>query len=116
MFRWYCNAAKCYVYLTDVSRPALDADGKPSQLLWESSFQKSRWFTRGWTLQELIALALVEFFSKEGELLGSKKSLERHVHEVTRIPVKALRGPVNTRVLGETMEIQVGLEECSAQR
>jgi hypothetical protein len=71
---------------------ALDADGKPSQLLWESSFQKSRWFTRGWTLQELIAPALVEFFSKEGELLGSKKSLERHVHEVTRIPVKALRG------------------------
>ena len=89
MFCWYRNAAKCYVYLTDVSRPTLDAD---VGLSWESSFRKSRWFKRGWTLQELIAPALVEFFSKEGERLGSKKSLERHVHEVTGIPVKALRG------------------------
>ena len=84
MFRWYRNAAKCYVYLADVS-------SKPSQP-WESSFRKSRWFTRGWTLQELVAPELVEFFSKEGERLGNKRSLERHIHEVTRIPVKALRG------------------------
>ena len=89
MFRWYRNAAKCYVYLTDVSRPAL---GAGVGLSWESSFRKSRWFKRGWTLQELIAPASVEFFSKEGEQLGSKRSLERHVHEVTGIPVKALQG------------------------
>jgi hypothetical protein len=38
---------------------------------------------------ELIA---VEFFSKEGERLGNKRSLEQHIHEVTGIPVKALRG------------------------
>ena len=46
----------------------------------------------GWTLQELVAPTLVEFFSKEGEQLGSKRSLEQHIHEVTRIPIKALRG------------------------
>ncbi|KAN0067101.1 HET domain containing protein [Elaphomyces granulatus] len=92
MFRWYRNAAKCYVYLADVSKPALDADGKSSQLPWELSFRKSRWFTRGWTLQELVAPAIVEFFSEEGEQLGNKKSLERHTHDVTGIPVKALRG------------------------
>src|SRR3981189_1136055 len=40
MFRWYRNAAKCYVYLADVSKPALDADGKSSQLPWELSFRK----------------------------------------------------------------------------
>ena len=79
MFCWYRNATKCHVYLADVSRPALDTDGKPSQLLWESSFRKSRWFTRGWTLQELVAPASVEFFSKEGEQLGNKRSLERHI-------------------------------------
>jgi Heterokaryon incompatibility protein (HET) len=79
MFCWYRNAAICYVYLADVSRLALDADGKPSQLLWESSFRKSRWFTRGWTLQELVAPASVELFSKEGEQLGNKRSLERHI-------------------------------------
>jgi hypothetical protein len=93
MFGWYRNATKCYVYLADVSRPTLDANAsRPSQLSWESSFRKSRWFTRGWTLQELVAPTLVEFFSKEGEQLGSKRSLEQHIHEVTRIPIKALRG------------------------
>jgi hypothetical protein len=50
------------------------------------------WFTRGWTLQELIAPSLVAFFSKEGEMLGNKRSLERHIHEITGIPVNALRG------------------------
>ncbi|KAN0067922.1 HET domain containing protein [Elaphomyces granulatus] len=92
MFRWYRDAAKCYVYFADVLKPALDADGKPSLLPWESSFQKSRWFSRGWTLQELVAPASVEFFSKEGQYLGNKRSLERHIHEGTGIPVKALQG------------------------
>jgi hypothetical protein len=92
MFRWYCNAAKCYVYLPDVSRPALYAIDKFSQLPWELAFRKSRWFTRGWTLQELIAPVSVEFFSKEGEQLGNKRSLERHIHEITGIPIKVLQG------------------------
>jgi hypothetical protein len=92
MFRWYCNAAKCYVYLPDVSRSALHAIDKFSQLPWEPAFRKSRWFTRGWTLQELIAPTSVEFFSKEGEQLGNKRSLERHIHEITGIPIKALQG------------------------
>src|SRR6202030_1108708 len=51
-----------------------------------------RWFTRGWTLQELVAPAIVEFFSEEGKQLGNKKSLERHIHEATGIPVRALQG------------------------
>ena len=104
MFRWYHNAAKCYVYLADVSRPALGTDSRPSQPPWESSFRKSRWFTRGWTLQELVAPVLVEFFSKEGERLGNKRSLERHIHEVTGIPVRALRdGPLSAFSVPERM-------------
>ena len=90
MFRWYQNAAKCYVYLADVSRPALGTDSNLPT--WELSFRRSRWFTRGWTLQELIAPALVEFFSKEGKRLGDRRSLEGHIREVTGIPVNALRG------------------------
>ncbi|KAM7209817.1 heterokaryon incompatibility [Rhypophila decipiens] len=43
MFEWYLNAAKCYVYLSDVSACKRDTDGK---LIWESAFRKSRWFTR----------------------------------------------------------------------
>jgi hypothetical protein len=89
MFRWYRGAAKCYVYLADVSS---DADHESNRLRWKPAFRKSRWFTRGWTLQELIAPVSVEFFSKEGVKLGSKSSLEENIHEITGIPIQALRG------------------------
>ena len=90
MFRWYRNAARCYVYLSDVSTN----EHNPNNLSqsWEAAFRKSRWFTRGWTLQELIAPPSVEFFSSEGKRLGDKKSLERQVHEVTGLAVQALQG------------------------
>ncbi|KAK0725104.1 hypothetical protein B0H67DRAFT_658166, partial [Lasiosphaeris hirsuta] len=52
----------------------------------------SRLFTHGWTLQELIAPASVELFSKAGILLGNQKSLEQHIRRITRVPLKALRG------------------------
>ena len=92
MFRWYHDAAKCYVYLSDVLTPNLHANDYVSQLIWESAFYKSKWFTRGWTLQELIAPSLVEFFSLEGKRLGDKKSLQRQLHEVTGIAIQALQG------------------------
>jgi hypothetical protein len=47
---------------------------------------------RGWTLQELLAPASVEFFTKKGKRLGSKVSLEQEIHEITRIPTNILRG------------------------
>ncbi|KIM98279.1 hypothetical protein OIDMADRAFT_167110 [Oidiodendron maius Zn] len=89
MFRWYQNAARCYIYLSDVSKPDTGVD---DQWAWEEAFRKSRWFTRGWTLQELIAPRLVDFFSLEGERLGSKLSLEFMIHEITGIAKNALRG------------------------
>jgi hypothetical protein len=57
MFKWYQKATKCYVYLDDVQPQ------EASQIL-DSELEGSRWFKRGWTLQELIAPARVEFFSK----------------------------------------------------
>jgi hypothetical protein len=83
MFRWYQDAAKCYVYLSDVSTTQKDLS---------QSLKQSRWFTRGWTLQELLAPISVEFFSREGELLGDKKKLECQIHEITGIAIEALRG------------------------
>jgi hypothetical protein len=62
MFRWYHNAARCYVYLTDVLSLDID-DYYAHKRQWETQLRQSRWFTRGWTLQELLAPALVEFFS-----------------------------------------------------
>lgn len=89
MFRWYQKAEKCYVYLSDVSRYTQDGRSHPE---WESAFHNSRWFTRGWTLQELLAPRIVEFFSRDGIHLGDKRSLERQIAEITRIPPGALRG------------------------
>ncbi|KAH7354935.1 hypothetical protein BKA65DRAFT_549010 [Rhexocercosporidium sp. MPI-PUGE-AT-0058] len=91
MFRWYQNAVKCYVYLSDVSKRC-NADESFSQSTWKSEFRHSRWFTRAWTLQELIAPKSVEFFSQEGVLLGDKGSLELLLYEITRVSVEVLRG------------------------
>ncbi|KAN0101627.1 HET domain containing protein [Hyaloscypha variabilis] len=92
MFRWYRDAAKCYVYLPDVLKTPFHAEDKSKQPSWELAFRTSRWFTRGWNLQELIAPTSVEFFTQDREPLGDKKSLERYICEITRIPSEALRG------------------------
>lgn len=47
MFRWYQNSQICYAYLVDVK-------GRPASYNIIDHFRSSRWFTRGWTLQELI--------------------------------------------------------------
>lgn len=92
MFRWYQNANRCYVYLADVSLDQDEELHRPDESLWTLQFRKSRWFTRGWTLQELIAPKDVAFFSKEATELGTKSTLESMVHEVTGIATSALRG------------------------
>jgi len=79
MFRWYRESEKCYVYMSDVES-------------MEPDFQESAWFTRGWTLQELIAPKVVEFYSKDATFIGTKATLEGRVASITGIPVEALRG------------------------
>ncbi|KAF1814205.1 HET-domain-containing protein [Eremomyces bilateralis CBS 781.70] len=91
MFRWYRNATRCYVYLSDVStKKRKRSEG--ARDTWESDFRKSRWFTRGWTLQELLAPASVEFFSQERKRLSDKNSLKQQLYEITGIPESALQG------------------------
>lgn len=80
MFRYYQNSIKCYVYLADVTEQNT-----------EDEFKVSRWFQRGWTLQELLAPASLDFFSRDWTYLGTKATLEQEIHEATRIPVSALR-------------------------
>lgn len=95
MFSWYRNATRCYAYLGNVSldRSANgQLDGLPPISLWEAAFRNSRWFQRGWTLQELLAPKSVDFFSKEGIRLGDKASLRSIIHEITGIPLGALSG------------------------
>jgi hypothetical protein len=90
MYRWYKNAARCYVYLSDVSLRT--QDGVSSHIEWESAFCSSRWFKRGWTLQELLAPCIVVFYSKDGVRLGNKKTLQQQITTITRIPAEALCG------------------------
>jgi hypothetical protein len=106
MFRWYQNAIKCYVYLSDVSIRKRKASDQLSEHTWDSAFRSSRWFTRGWTLQELLAPGpdSVEFFSQEGDRLGGKRTLEQQIHEITRIPIKALQGtPLSQFDIGDRL-------------
>ncbi|RFU32244.1 hypothetical protein B7463_g4094, partial [Scytalidium lignicola] len=92
MFRWYCNATRCYVYLSDLSISTFDSNNEYNPQLWESDFRKCTWFTRGWTLQELLAPSSVDFFSCEFKRVGNKSSLEHQIHEITGIPKLALQG------------------------
>jgi hypothetical protein len=91
MFCWYQDAERCYVYLSDVSINASDRHCESSRR-WKLDFKTSRWFTRGWTLQELLAPASVEFLTNEEERLGDKQSLGQTLHEITGIPTKILQG------------------------
>ena len=85
MFKWYWQAEVCFAFLADVptgSEGDLKAAG--------SAFRKSRWHLRGWTLQELIAPAVVIFVSKTWDRLGTKAELAELLEGVTRIPQRIL--------------------------
>jgi hypothetical protein len=104
MFRWYQIAVKCYVFLSDVSTPSIAVDPL-YQSIWETAFRESKWFTRGWTLQELIAPVSVEFFSLKHQRLGDKLSLKQQIFEITSVPLEALQGhPLNKFSVEERMK------------
>ncbi|KAE9381886.1 HET-domain-containing protein [Stipitochalara longipes BDJ] len=85
MYRWYQKSVYCYAYLADVP------DGTevyPST----SAFAASRWFLRGWTLQELLAPRIVLFFSTGGQELGSRLALSGIISSITLIGEEYLTG------------------------
>lgn len=84
MFQWYRKANRCYVYLTDVALIGNTID--------ERLIQSSRWFTRGWTLQELLAPARVQFYDVAGHFMGSRASLLGMLKQATGISQRALEG------------------------
>ena len=83
MYKWYALADVCYAYLADVP------PGDDHHVVG-SYFRKSRWFTRGWTLQELIAPINVVFLSKDWAPIGSKHALDSLVENITKISCRAL--------------------------
>lgn len=65
MYSWYHEATECYVYLHDVPQTLLTTPGQ-----FELAFKTSSWFTRGWTLQELLAPAILIFCDQTWEIVG----------------------------------------------
>ncbi|KAH7078100.1 heterokaryon incompatibility protein-domain-containing protein, partial [Paraphoma chrysanthemicola] len=85
MFTWYRNSVYCYAYLPDV----LEANMK-------ESFSKSRWFTRGWTLQELLAPKDVIFYDRDWKMLGKRVEHAEWISEIAGIDATVLRQSPNT--------------------
>ena len=83
MFKWYQEAEVCYAYLQDVC----DDSGSSTSM----EVLNARWFTRGWTLQELIAPKKVEFYDRNWVPLGTKHSLASVITIVTNIPKEVLK-------------------------
>ena len=92
MFRWYRNAAICYVFLPDVFSIPVGTHQEYNRQSWDSELSKSKWFNRGWTLQELLAPRTVQFFTPKGERIGDRASLQQQIQKITGIPVSALQG------------------------
>ncbi|KAI0744082.1 heterokaryon incompatibility protein-domain-containing protein [Daedaleopsis nitida] len=86
MFEWYRKAGVCYAHLADV-----DWDDNP--VASDSAFRRSKWHTRGWTLQELIAPDSLVFLSQDWEPLGTKHSLAAVVEEATGVDQHVLNEP-----------------------
>ena len=78
MYHWYQDSGICYAYLADV--------------LIMDQLSNSRWFTRGWTLQELIAPSIVIFLNKEWQQIGTKLGLGSIISKVTGVPNSILQG------------------------
>ncbi|PMD47917.1 HET-domain-containing protein [Hyaloscypha variabilis F] len=105
MFQWYKDSAVCYAYLEDVDNFSGDAfDNVPDEAMHKQVLEKSRWFARGWTLQELIAPSVVEFYSKDWTEIGTKLSMIETISSITGIPLRGLLGdPLTSFNVAEKM-------------
>ena len=89
MFNWYRNSKICIVHLADTTS------------FW--TVVRDTWFTRGWTLQELLAPKKIKFFGKSWQYITLdstdndkdldfklKVSLWRVISTLTKIPLRTL--------------------------
>ena len=98
MFQWYRKSAVCYAYLSDVAEATFEED-----------FPKSRWFRRGWTLQELLAPSHVIFFDQAWKKLTDKWESAHRISNITKIDMLVLK----PRYRGQTIKLS---DFCVAKR
>ena len=84
MYWWYENAKICYAYLHDVPGPSFPTARDDESYRNFNGWPE--WFSRGWTLQELIAPSNVQFLNKAWQNIGDKKTLAPTLRNITGIP------------------------------
>ncbi|KAK2775654.1 het domain-containing protein [Colletotrichum kahawae] len=82
MFRWYQRSEICFAFLSDVDKRDQGHGGL--------RFEDSRWFTRGWTLQELLSPSLVMFYDRTWTAMNTRDALAHLIEDITGIPEDAL--------------------------
>ncbi|KIK28180.1 hypothetical protein PISMIDRAFT_606770 [Pisolithus microcarpus 441] len=87
MFRWYKNSKRCYTYLHDTT----DFPTAPDTVTFAESHGWPQWFSRGWTLQELIAPDDLRFYNKDWTEIGNKRSKATELEQITRVPASVLK-------------------------
>ena len=103
MYRWYENSAVCYVYLNDVERSPKELhqyilqnsctgeEYLEQQIEFRQQFRQSCWFTRGWTLQELLAPNHLIFFSANWKTIGDRREFADEISRSTNIRTRYLK-------------------------
>ena len=89
MYRWYENSRICYAYLHDV--PGSSFPTAPDHRYHYKSNGWPEWFSRGWTLQEMIAPRDVRFFNRDWQPIGDKRMLAHTLSCITRVPQQILK-------------------------
>ncbi|KIM53476.1 hypothetical protein SCLCIDRAFT_138925, partial [Scleroderma citrinum Foug A] len=84
MYRWYENARVCYAYLHDVPGSSVPTAGDEKRYPHFRGWPE--WFSCGWTLQELIAPSNLQFFNKDWQSIGDKRTLAPTLRYITGIP------------------------------
>ncbi|KAK4455260.1 heterokaryon incompatibility protein-domain-containing protein [Podospora aff. communis PSN243] len=87
MFQWYQRSCVCFAYLEDVDHAPL------TLISIHESLPKSRWFKRGWTLQELLGPSQLLFYDSTWAELGLREHLSSAVSEITNIDESFLSRP-----------------------
>lgn len=98
MFRWYKASAVCYAFLADVRADSVDIDTGMQHL------RASKWFKRGWTLQEFLAPEHVVFYDQQWNFLGTKQTLSAVLTLQTGIDEAILNGgSLSSRSIAQRM-------------
>ncbi|SPO03677.1 uncharacterized protein DNG_06360 [Cephalotrichum gorgonifer] len=135
MYEWYRRSIVCYAYINDLLPENPVVDGEDASFTGESAssatnkskalkpsveFSRSRWFTRGWTLQELIAPKTVRFYDVAWTFRGTKASLASALSVITRIEEPVLRGqtdiaslPVARRMAWAAFRVTTRIEDMA---